>query len=119
MTATATSEAPIKPAIAAHAWRVFLGLGHSMPMGPAGGAHALAAISLHEQPFGFGWPDHDMLIDLAGLSEAQAEWSDKHGSLVPTPDEAVLWSTDAAANRRRAADLRSIAARIAALLAPR
>lgn len=78
--------------------------------------HALAALALHGQPFGFSHEDVRMLRSEAGQCEAAARWSES-GNGTDRPLSVI----DAmnARNRRDAAERWiSLASRIAALLPP-
>lgn len=71
---------------------------------PGGEMHALAALALHGQPFGFTWEDVDAIYRIMGAAEDPSRW---YGATTVEDRAAV----EHAASRA--------AARIAALLPPR
>ena len=76
--------------------------------------HAVAALALHGQPFGFTWEDVDDETDAARYWEGEVETieaGDRHYQRAESPDTQQL--------RDRSARHRARAARIAALLPPR
>lgn len=76
--------------------------------------HALAALCLHGQPFGFTHADVVSLRALAREFEDEARVSERTGA----DDAEGIWRKNADACRRRADELTSIAGRLAALLPP-
>lgn len=97
----------IRPALTPEEWQNFAPLdrtlAHFAPALAANNAHGAAALALHGQPHGFTWDDYYELIDNAHEIERDCG-----------PPEFLLpeW-------KQRVDALRSLAARIAALLPPR
>lgn len=101
----------IEPALSSRAWREILAARDSVPVPNRDGALALAAISLHEHPQGFTWHDADILNDMAAGMEMDISFPDGMSE-----ERSTL---AAESIRKRATDLRNLAQRIGALLAPR
>lgn len=88
---------------------------------PPSKQHALAALCLYGQPFGFTQRDVDEMSDLAACWEEEATWSDEAGGHSAYRAELTnkgVWGKNAESCRRRAAIARSLASRIASLLPP-
>lgn len=97
----------VKPALTPQEWLKYAPLdrtlSHHVPAVANDNAHGAAALALHGQPYGFTWDDHDELVDSAHEIERDCG-----------PPEFLV------PERKRQVDaLRSLAARIAALLPPR
>ena len=76
--------------------------------------HQIAALALHDQPFGFTWEDVDALRGVGrGLAEFMRNYGTGHGIISPAAERAMR---EAMAS---ALFLPDLADRIAALLPPR
>lgn len=87
--------------------------------------HALAALCLYGQPFGFTREDVRVTLELAEACGGEADVSEENARRLGAdpqtghdPKDIRLWQMDAGVNRRRAQSLKFLAARIAALLPP-
>lgn len=108
MSTTTTEEVTIKPALSDEAWRQLLAAGLPAAISNQQAALGGAAIALHEHPQGFTWSDVDLLLNRANLADMDATAAEEDGDGLAE-----------VSCRQIAADLRNLAARHAALLAPR
>lgn len=97
----------VKPALTPEEWLTYAPLNrplaHQVPVVAHDNTHAAAALALHGQPYGFTWDDYHELVDQAHQIEMDYGPPEY---LLPEP-------------KRQVEALRSLAARIAALLPPR
>lgn len=111
MNSVKQEAAVVQPAFSPKGWSQLLAAGVVMPAGKSiEGSLGMAAIALHEHPQGFTWNDVDLLLDLAAADDKDAtvEALYEGGGALAAESLQV-----------RAANLRNLAARIEALLAPR